>query len=120
MNDNSSDRKFPNDRRVTPRISGILVEYYVDQDKTLKKAFVKDINMTGICIYAKGTFNIGAIIRIDIYLFGEETPISSMGSVIWQKPEMDLDFYNVGIQFTEMSRQHKKILSRIVALNKTN
>jgi len=121
--DNSEEKyeKERENRRKAPRISGIIVEYFVDgQEPSLKKAFVKDISTKGLCIYVKGDIKNGTILCLDIYLFGVEAPINPKGKVVWQKPESALNYFNVGIEFTEISDQSKKILSDHIATHEND
>jgi len=84
---NDSEEKFPNERRRVPRVGGSIVEYSVEgTDAPLKKAFIKDICIYGICVYVPETFDDNAVLDLSIYLFGLETPINPKGKVVWQKP----------------------------------
>jgi len=104
--------KFPKERRKVKRVSGTLVEYsFEGKDATAKEAFIKDICIYGVCIFIPHAVDIDAILSLDIFLFGNNAPISAKGKVIWQKAGESLGYYNVGIEFTKMSDEHEKILS---------
>ena len=74
-----------NEQRKHPRTSGALVEYYIEgMDAEKKKAFIKDISLDGICIYITEPMADNAIFCMDIYLFGDDTPIKAKGRIVWQ------------------------------------
>jgi len=106
------DEKFPKEKRRAPRVSGTLVEYtFEGKDEPTKEAFIKDICIYGVCIFVPNAVELDAVLSLDIFLFGNNTPISTKGKVIWQKAGENLGYFNVGIEFTKMSDEHKKILS---------
>ena len=46
--------KFPQEKRRSPRVGGAVVEYFMDgEEASVKKAFIKDICIHGICILKK-------------------------------------------------------------------
>jgi len=106
------DEKFPKEKRRAPRVSGTLVEYkFEGKDASVKEAFIKDICIYGVCIFVPHAVELGAIAFLDIFLFGNNNPINTKGKVIWQKAGENLGYFNVGIEFTTMNDEHKKILS---------
>jgi len=106
------DEKFPHERRKAKRVSGTLVEYtFEGKNATTKEAFIKDICIYGVCIFVPHAVELDAILFLDIFLFGNDAPISAKGKVIWQKAGESLGYYHVGIEFTKMSDEHEKILS---------
>jgi len=54
---------------------------------------------------------------LDIFMFGDDTPIKTKGKVIWQKQGEYLGFFNIGIEFTEMSVEHQTTLSGHITAN---
>ena len=115
---NEDDEKFPKERRRGPRIGGAIVEYSVQgREAPLKKAFIKDICIYGICVYVSEMIDKNAVLDLNIYLFGLETPINPKGKVVWQKPGGFLGYYNVGIEFADISEECTKILSDHIELN---
>lgn len=112
------DEKFSKERRRAPRVSGAIVEYSIEgQASSDKKAFIKDICIYGICIYVPETIKNKTILCLDIYLFGNENPIKTKGKVVWQKPGNYLGYYNVGVEFVDMSEEYQKILSEHIVTN---
>lgn len=113
-----AEEKFPQERRRVPRVGGSIVEYSVDgKDSGLKKAFIKDICIYGICIYVPETFDNGVVLDLSIYLFGNEKPINPKGKIVWQKPGGFLGYYNVGVEFTEISEECTKVLEDHIKIN---
>jgi hypothetical protein len=112
------DEKFSKERRRAPRVGGSIVEYSVEgRNASLRKAFIKDICIYGICVYVPEMFDEKSVLDLNIYLFGLETPINPKGRVVWQKPGGFLGYYNVGIEFTDISDECTKILSNHIELN---
>jgi len=112
------DEKFPKEKRRAPRVSGTLVEYtFEGKDKPAKEAFIKDICIYGVCIFISQNVELDTIMLLDIFLFGDNAPIKAKGKVIWQKQGGDLGYYNVGIEFTELSDEYKKILANHIKVN---
>jgi len=116
-NMSDTDEKFPKERRKAPRVSGAIVEYTTEEDSSIKKAFIKDICIYGICIYVPESFEIGSKLNLDIFLFGDDIPIHAKGRVIWQKSGGYLGYYNMGIEFKEISDAHSKILDDHIMAN---
>jgi len=114
----TDEEKFPKERRRVPRVGGSIVEYSVEgSDASVKKAFIKDICIYGICVYVPEVFDENAVLNLSIYLFGLETPINPKGKVVWQKPGGFLGYFNVGIEFVEMSDECTKVLADHIELN---
>ena len=112
------DDQFPNEKRRSPRVNGALVEYCVDGRSTdRKKAFIKDLCIHGICIYVPSPIDATSILCMDIYLFGSSEPIFGKGRIVWQKLGGYFNFYNVGIEFTEMSEEDTKTLTEHIEAN---
>jgi len=112
------DEKYTQEKRRVPRVSGALVEYaFEGKDAPAKEAFIKDICVYGVCIFVPQTVDLDTVMRLDIFLFGDNAPINAKGKVIWRKARGDLGYFNVGIEFTEMSDEHKKILSEHIEAN---
>ena len=110
--------RFPKEKRRSPRVSGALVEYFVDgQESLAKKAFIKDICIHGICIYMPEVVEEKTIICMDVFLFGSEIPMKAKGRVVWHKQGEYLGYYNIGIEFTKMSKEDKKSLSNHIKAN---
>ena len=110
--------KFPKERRRAPRVTGALVEYSIEgRDVDRRNAFIKDVCIYGICIYIPETVKSGEVISLDIILYGDDNAIQAVGKVIWCKPGGYLGYYNVGIEFDEISDSHQKILSDYIAAN---
>ena len=104
--------KFPKEKRRSPRVSGAMVEYsFIGKNESVKKAFIKDICIHGICIYMPETIKDEKNIIMEIFLFGSETPIKSEGRIVWHKSGEYLGYNNVGIEFTQMPDEDKKRLS---------
>jgi hypothetical protein len=112
------EEKFTQEKRRAPRVSGALVEYtFEKKDAPTKTAFIKDICIYGICIFVPETVELGAIMCLDIFLFGDYAPIKTKGKVLWQKQGGDLGYYNVGIEFTNINPEYAKILSEYIKIN---
>ena len=110
--------KFPKEKRLSPRVSGAVVEYFIDgQEETVKKAFIKDICIHGICIYMPEGVEAKTIVCMNIFLFGSEISINAKGRVVWHKQGEYFGYYNVGIEFTEMSKEDKERLSDHIKVN---
>jgi len=115
---NEPNEQFSKERRRVPRVGGSIVEYSPEgKDVPLKKAFIKDICVYGICVYVAEIFDDDTILNLNIYLFGIETPITPKGKIAWQKPGGFLGYYNVGVEFTEISDEYAKILSDHIGNN---
>jgi len=111
---------FSQERRRAPRIgaSGANAEYSIDdKDPSLKKAFVKDICIYGICIFTPDKLDAGSILSIDVELPGDAGDIRVKGKVMWQKLGDVTGYFNTGIEFTEISNKHELILSEFIAAN---
>ena len=111
--------KFPKERRRGHRVSGALVDYYFEGQgaSAAKNAFIKDVCIYGIGIYTSEAVEIGKKIGLNIFLFGDDLPIKAIGRVVWQKRGDYLGYFNVGIEFIEMSDKHQKILADHIAAN---
>ena len=110
--------RFPQEKRRSPRIGGAVVEYYCDNNEAVvKKAFIKDICIHGICIYMpEGVENVTEV-TMDVFLFGSDAPINTKGRVVWHKPGEYLGYHNVGIEFSEMDEGEKKRLAEHIKVN---
>jgi len=109
---------FLKNRRKEERTTGIVVEYRVDGvDPTLKKAFVKDISKSGLCIYVQEAIEKDTILSLAIYMSDRKDAIFAKGKIIWQKRETGLDSCYTGIEFTEMEKKYKKILFKCIPKN---
>ena len=110
--------RFPNEKRRSPRVGGAMVEYYVErQESSEKKAFIKDICIHGICIYAPESVEAEKIIYMSVFLFGSEVSLEAEGMVVWNKPGEYVGYHNVGIEFTKMSEEDKTRLSEHIEAN---
>ena len=110
--------RFPKEKRRSPRVGGAVVEYFIDREEApVKKAFIKDICIHGICIYMPEIVEEKKIVDMDIYLFGSETLIHAKGRVVWHKPGEYLGYHNIGIEFTEVPKEDKKKLSDHIKAN---
>lgn len=110
--------RFPKEKRRSPRISGAVVEYTIGENQALsKKAFIKDICVHGICVYMPEVMDHDAKINMDIFLFGNETPIHAEGKVVWYTKGEYLGHHNVGIEFQKISKKDKKTLSDHIKAN---
>src|SRR3989338_2367686 len=114
------EEKFSQERRRAPRVgdSGAKVEYSItDKDPSFKQAFVKDICIYGICIFAPEQIENGTKLSLDIELAGEGTTIMAKGKVMWQKKGDVSGYFNTGIEFTDMKDESKKALSEHITAN---
>jgi len=112
------DEKFPKEKRRAPRVSGTLVEYtFEGKDAPAKEAFIKDICIYGVCIFVPHNVEQDEILCLNVYLSGDDNPINAKGKVIWHKAGSHLGYFNVGIEFTKMSVEHKVILTEYIEKN---
>jgi len=112
------DEKFSKERRRAPRVSGAIVEYTSKGNEVeVKKAFIKDICVYGICIYVPESVEIGTVLKLNIFLFGDDSPIKSNGKVVWQKSGGYLGYFNMGIEFENMSKKTAQVLNDHIAAN---
>ena len=110
--------RFPKEKRRSPRVSGAIVEYFIDgQNPDRKKAFIKDLCIHGICIYIPHAVGSDAVLCMYIFLFGSNVPIFAKGRVVWQKPADYVGFYNVGCEFMEMNDEGRKRLADHIKAN---
>lgn len=112
------EEKFSQERRKAPRVSGAIVEYFVGtRTGEMKKAFIKDICIYGICIYVPESIEIGTTINLDVFLFGDDAPVHAEGKVVWSKPGSYLGYFNLGIEFVHMDELSTKKLDDHIKAN---
>ena len=113
-----NQERFPKEKRRSPRVGGAVVEYYIgDDESSVKKAFIKDICIHGICIYMPEGVDETTEISMDVFLFGIDTPISAKGRVVWHKPGEYLGYHNVGVEFQGISKEDKKRVANHIKIN---
>jgi hypothetical protein len=108
----------PKERRRTPRVFGTLVDYSLKGDKAASKnAFIKDIGMYGVCIYIPESVEKEDVINLNIFLYEDDRPVKAKGKIVWWEPGGYLGYNNVGIEFTEISEEDRRVLSEYIKEN---
>lgn len=104
------------ERRREARIHGAIVEYSLStDDQVFKTAFMKDISSNGVGIYVHEPVDAGVEIHLQVYLFGNELPIQSVGKVVWSKKSGNLDYYQLGIKMIKIEDQFRRELDRYIS-----
>ena len=112
------DERFSQEKRRSPRVGGAVVEYYLNNnEEVVKKAFIKDICIHGICIYMPEGVENATEVTMDVFLFGSEAPINTKGKVVWHKTGEYAGYHNVGIEFSKLDEGEKKRLAEHIKVN---
>ncbi len=92
-------------------MGGAVVEYFIEmEDTVMRKAFIKDVSPDGICIFIPEKAEKGMIICMNIYLPGTEEAITAKGKVVWRHEGDYYKLYTIGIEFTQITEEAKKVL----------
>jgi len=112
-----SFEQYPSERRRSPRVPGnaIEVEYFTDSgDATPTEASVRNICIHGICLFLPEVVEGKDTINMKILLPGRKDPLRALGSVVWYSAGDREGFYNVGIEFLEISDEDQKLIADFV------
>ena len=112
MMENGNNEDNFAERRRAPRVQGAVVEYSQQEDAvTKKKAFLKDISVLGVGLHVSERLEPKTILYLDIYMFGTKTPVKVKAKVVWRKQGEYLGYYEVGIEYVDVSEDEKARLS---------
>ena len=77
------------------------------------EAQLLDISETGIRMVGRKSLKRDALVSLDFYIKEARARIISQGMVIWAQPAEDNEFlFETGVQFTTLSNENRKKLSR--------
>ena len=106
------------DRRKFPRIRGALVEYALSQDGPYQQpAFIKDISIGGVCIYLREQLQKDINLYLKIHFENSMSPIEVKGKLAWQSKSSYIHYFDVGIQFFELSDEASQQISEYVSVH---
>lgn len=116
MPENKKPESNVPERRKHPRIKGTVVEYAKSEAGPYHEpAFLKDLSFGGICLYVREAIKEGTYLYLRIHLLGNTAPICVKGKIVWHGRSRYLDYHDLGIQFSGMSKYDEQVLSQYVA-----
>ena len=109
------------ERRKSPRFRVQLPFDYWETPGIIEAGLVADISEVGLCIHSVNQIQIGAKLKIRVYLLGEESDfdnIEGTGKVIWRKPHAEPGWkgYKHGLYIIDMAPEDRKRLERYVTM----
>ena len=112
------------ERRKFPRIPLIVkVKYDVlkGSPRRTEEARSKNVSAEGICLTISEKIDIGALLRLKLFLQGEDDFITVSGEVVWVKEfsindTADNKAYDCGIEFFDFYSQDQERISRYLEL----
>lgn len=89
------------ERRRYPRIaSSLLTDYSIGDDPLYSKGVTQNISQGGICLNLCQEIEVGATLKLDIYLPDISEPVTAIGKLVWIRETPGREYaYEAGIKF---------------------
>ena len=109
------------ERRKSPRFRVQLPFDYSETPGIVEAGLVADISEVGLCIHSVNQIQIGAKLKIRVYLLGEESDfdnIEGTGKVIWRTPHAEAGWegYKHGLYIVQMAPEDRERLQRYLTV----
>jgi len=122
-----SNDELKNERRRSPRMRGVLLEYDVTRvveganEIRLKAAMIRDISLGGVSMFVAEDISAGERIILKLYSAHCADHVIAVGTVVWCRkapdlPHKDKDFFHIGIEFFELDQKNQNLLERMIQL----
>jgi hypothetical protein len=108
-----------NDRRKEPRRRLTAFTPVYDLHPRILLGYLADLNLLGAMVVGTNLTTINKETTLEIRFPGELSHITVLPVVIpariaWCRPDENPKYFNIGVEFTEMSLQHQSIFERIL------
>ena len=109
------------ERRKTPRFRVRLPFDYSETPGIFEAGLVADMSEGGLCIHSVHQIQIGAKLKIRVYLLKEESGfdnIEGTGKVIWRTPHAEAGWegYKHGLYIVQMAPEDRERLERFLTM----
>ena len=101
---------------VKYKYADLLVQQVDEEElRVTRDAQSADISLSGIQLLTDDTVKVGAILKMDIDLPGQQVPITTFGIVEWcRKDENVIGVYRIGVNFTVVDPDHTQLIKNFV------
>jgi hypothetical protein len=108
-----------NDRRKEPRRRLTAFTPVYDLHPRILLGYLADLNLLGAMVVGTNLTTINKETTLEIRFPGELSHITVLPVIIpariaWCRPDENPKYFNIGVEFTEMSLQHQSIFERIL------
>ncbi|MBI4356038.1 MAG: PilZ domain-containing protein [Candidatus Omnitrophica bacterium] len=100
------------ERRRHPRLfSHLPLRYHHKGTSQYADTLTKDVSVSGVRFISHEFFPTASEFLVEVPLFRASHPLQTLGRVAWSQKIAHSDLYEIGMEFTQLPDEHRKLLN---------